>query len=155
MAAGEPEIVTVEQVTTAVVRDVVPAAELAGFFDRAFSTLPAACARQGVNLMGAALALYLAPPGEAFDLEVGFPTDRPVLAEGEVVPGSLPAGRVARSVHHGSYEELSSSWEALGRWIGEQGLTPGDRFWEVYLTQPSPEMDPADLRTELNWLLAE
>jgi hypothetical protein len=24
-------------------------------------------------------------------------------------------------------------------------------MWEVYLTEPSPEMDPADLRTELNW----
>lgn len=26
-------------------------------------------------------------------------------------------------------------------------------LWEVYLTEPSPDMDPADLRTELNWLL--
>jgi effector-binding domain-containing protein len=23
-------------------------------------------------------------------------------------------------------------------------------FWEVYLTQPSPDVDPAELRTELN-----
>ena len=28
------------------------------------------------------------------------------------------------------------------------------RFPQFYLTQPTPDMDPAELRTELNWLLA-
>jgi effector-binding domain-containing protein len=26
-------------------------------------------------------------------------------------------------------------------------------MWEVYLTEPSPDMDPAELRTELFWPL--
>ena len=31
----------------------------------------------------------------------------------------------------------------------------GMPFWEVYLTEPSPDMDPANLRTELNQPIAD
>jgi effector-binding domain-containing protein len=41
----------------------------------------------------------------------------------------------------------------LGTWIGEQDLIPSRVFWEVYLTEPTPDTDPADLRTELDWLV--
>jgi effector-binding domain-containing protein len=88
------------------------------------------------------------------DLEVGFPTDRPVTAVGGVTASSLPAGRVVRSVHHGSFDGLPQAWERLATWIADQGLTPSGPVWEVYLTEPRPDMDPADLRTELNWPVA-
>ena len=58
-------------------------------------------------------------------------------------------------VHAGSFDTLSSAWERLGSWINDQGLTPTQVYWEVYLTEPTPDMDPADLRTELNWLLGQ
>ena len=56
-------------------------------------------------------------------------------------------------VHEGSFDELGSSWGRLGQWIAAAGLTPGEDMWEVYVTEPSPDMDPADLRTELNWTI--
>jgi hypothetical protein len=31
-----------------------------------------------------------------------------------------------------------------------QGLRPGSVMWELYVTEPTPDIDPADLRTELN-----
>ena len=65
---------------------------------------------------------------------------------------SRPAA-CARLVHLGSYDRLVASWERLGSWMGEHGLTPGPVLWEVYVTEPSPDMDPADLRSELNWSL--
>jgi len=46
---------------------------------------------------------------------------------------------------------LGSSWQQLERWIRAQGLEPANSFWEVYATEPTAEMDPADLRTELIW----
>lgn len=146
-----PELIEVAETTTAVIRAVVPMAELPGFFDRSFTELAATLAEQGVTPTGAAFARYFGPPGEQADLEVGFPTDRPVTPAGDVHPGSLAAGRVARLVHTGGYDTLGESWGRLGAWMAEQGLTPGDDLWEVYVTEPNPEMDPADLRTELNW----
>lgn len=147
----QPQLITATPTTTAVVRAVVPMTELAAFYDRAFGTLPQAVSAQGVTIAGPAFGLYRGIPGETADLEAGFPTDRPVQTDGEVTASGLPGGPVARTVHAGSFDELRQAWQQLGEWIAEQGLRPGDTFWEVYLTEPTPDMDPRDLRTELNW----
>jgi effector-binding domain-containing protein len=149
-----PEVVELAPTPTAVIAGVVAMAELPAFFDQAFSTLPGVLADQGVAITGAAFARYHGMPSETVDLEVGFPTAGPIAASGDVRPGTLPGGSVARLVHHGSFDGLGGSWARLGGWIATEGHTPGSDIWEVYVTEPSPDMDPADLRTELNWPLA-
>ena len=150
-----PELVTVDETVTAVVRAVVPAGELMSFFDRSFGALDKTIAAQQVAVKGPAFARYYREPAETVDLEVGFATDRSIQPDGDVAASTLPAARVARLVHAGSFEELGSSWAQLRSWMDAQGLTPGTTLWEVYLTEPSPEMDPADLRTELNWSVSD
>lgn len=88
-------------------------------------------------------------------MEVGFVTDRAVQPEAGVVVGSLPGGRVARLTHFGSFDGLGASWERLHSWMLARGLTAGEDRWETYTTQPSPDMDPRDLRTGLNWPVAD
>lgn len=150
---AQPELVTVEPAVTAVIPGVVAMEELTGFFDRSFSQVPAVLGAQEVSIVGPAIALYNGVPSETVDLEVGFLTDREVEQDGDVVASALPGGRVARLMHRGSFDTLGASWERLQGWIIGQGLTPSDALWEVYVTEPAPEMDPADLRTELNWLV--
>lgn len=152
-AAAEPEILEVESQPTAVMAGVVPVEELAPFYDRTFSTIPGVLESQGVSVTGPAFGRYNAPPGQVFDLEAGFPVSGEVQTEGDVRSSTLPGGRIARLVHVGSFDGLGESWGRLAAWIGERGFTPSGVFWEVYVTEPSPDMDPADLRTELNWLL--
>jgi effector-binding domain-containing protein len=147
------ELVTVEAVTTAVVKGTVAAKDLASFFDDSFGVLGAALTHQSVAISGPAFARFEGQVDETAVLEVGFPTDRAIEPEGSAEAGTLPAGRVARVIHAGSFDALSDAWQRLGSWISDQGLTPSEVFWEVYLTEPSPDMGPADLRTELNWLL--
>jgi len=149
----EVELVAVEAVTTAVVKGTVAAKDLTDFFDSSFGVLGAVLDHQPVAAAGPAFARYQGPVGETAVLEVGFPTDRAIEPEGSAEAGTLPAGRVARMVHAGSFDGLSGAWQRLESWIGEQGLTSSGVLWEVYVTEPSPDMDPADLRTELNWLL--
>lgn len=152
-----PEVAIIEPQTTAVIRGVVTVnrPELSSFFDRAFRRLPATIAAQGVRMTGPAFSLHRRPPAETMDLEVGFPTDQPITPAGEVVPSSLPGGRVARVVHYGSYDGLSDSWEQLRRWIEDNGFRTRPLMWEFYLTEPSPTVNPDDLRTELFWPLSE
>jgi len=147
----EPAVVTLEPATTAVIRHVVPMDRLPEVFDRSFGALAAAVSAQGAGVAGPAFALYHGLPIDTVDLEVGFPTQRAVRADGDVVVSALPGGRVARAVHAGSFDGLGAAWGRLRSWIDDQGLRAGETFWEVYLTQPTPDMDPADLRTELNW----
>ncbi|QOV41434.1 GyrI-like domain-containing protein [Streptomyces ferrugineus] len=141
--------------TTAVVRGVVPMAELRDFFDASFGALARAIEAQRIAVLSPAFGLYHGPPGETLDLEVGFVTDRAVRPEQGVVAGSLPGGRVARLTHFGSFDGLGPSWDRLGSWMRARGLAAAEDRWETYVTQPTPDMDPRDLRTELNWPVTE
>jgi effector-binding domain-containing protein len=149
----EPELVTTEAVTTAAIRRTVPMSELVGFYDFAYRTLVDTLARQGIAPAGPAIGLYHGAPTETADVEAAFPTARPIEADGDVVASIVPAGRVARVVHRGAYDALGESWERLHSWAVAQGLQPGSVMWEVYVTEPSPDMDPAELRTELDLLV--
>jgi effector-binding domain-containing protein len=152
--ADEPALVTVEPATTAVVRGTISTDELRDFFDQSFQVLDVALTNQRVSATGAPFSRYQGDyDEEPIDLEVGFPTDRPIDADGSAEAGELPGGRVARVVHSGSFDGLSDAWQRLADWIGAADLTPGQDRWEVYLTKPSPEMDPRELRTELNWTI--
>ena len=153
MSDQEPTVVTAYEQTTAVMHGAMPVTEMVNFFDRSFRRIPEVVGEQGVEIVGPAFARFHQPPTDTVDLEVGFATATPITDVGEVVAGSLPGGRVARLVHHGPYEQLGSSWARLQSWLYDNGITPGDAMWELYVTEPSPDMDPNDLRTELNWLV--
>lgn len=148
---AEPRLLDTAEVLTAVVHGRVSPDRITEFYDSSFGLLPAAIAAGGAVIIGPALCRYGSISEDAMELEVGFPVDRKIGPDGAVVPGRLPAGRTARLVHHGAFDGLTSAWDRLRTWITAQGLTPGAARWEVYLTEPNPQMDPADLRTELNW----
>ncbi|MGW5386859.1 GyrI-like domain-containing protein [Nocardia sp. NPDC003963] len=147
----EPELLEIAETMTAVVRGTVTPEQTVSFFDTSFGLLPPAIAAQAAVITGPALSLWGAEPAESTELEVGFPVDRRIEPDGPVVPGRLPAGRIARVIHRGGFDTLGVTWGRLHTWITDQGLVPAADRWEVYLTEPNPRMDPADLRTELNW----
>jgi effector-binding domain-containing protein len=155
MTMTEPELVKAETVTTAVVRGVVPVPGLPEFFDASFRELVTTTAEQGVALLGPAFALYRGPFEETVDLEVGFPVDRTVQADGNVVASELPGGLLARATHSGAFDGLGDAWARLAAWLRGQGRSPSAQRWESYVTQPSPDMDPRDLRTDLFWPIDE
>lgn len=146
-----PELVDIDPAVAAVVRDVVPMVAVREFFDTSFAALAATISAQRRTILGPAFGVYRGTPGDSVDIEVGFATDRAVRPDGDVVAGSLPGGRVARLLHVGGFDGLGISWGRLHSWIEGNGLSVGELRWEVYLTEPSPDMDPGDLRTELNW----
>ncbi|WP_461071323.1 GyrI-like domain-containing protein [Streptomyces pseudoechinosporeus] len=150
-SASEPELVHLDPATTAVVRGVVPMVDLRDFFDASFGVLARTIEAQRITVLSPAFGLYHGSPEETLDLEVGFVTDRAVRPEAGVVVGSLPGGRVARLTHFGSFDGLGASWDRLLSWMRERGLSAGEDRWETYVTKPSPDIDPRDLRTELSW----
>lgn len=150
--ASTPEIVRREPVPTAVVRGSVRMDEIASFFDRAYPLVASVLEQQGVQPLEA-FGYYLSPPADTIELEAGFTTGSPVTVDGDVVASSLPGGDAARLTHVGPYDGLAQTWAELGRWMDEHGHRPAQAFWEVYVTQPSPDADPASMRTDIYWLL--
>jgi effector-binding domain-containing protein len=149
MSDSEPQLDELDEQATAVIRGRVPMEQLADFFDRSFGQLAATISAQGIEIAGPAFALYQAPPSDVADIEVGFPVAGTVTDDGDVVASSLPGGPAATLVHAGSYDTLGASWQRLFEWATDAFFEPAGPVWEVYVTEPSPDMDPADLRTML------
>ena len=68
---------------------------------------------------------------------------------GEIGSSELPGGRVAITVHVGSYDGLSTTYQRLRDWIHAQGLEDGPGPWESYTDDPAEVDDPSQLRTEI------
>ncbi len=89
-------------------------------------------------------------PGADVDYEAGVPLLEPAtMGHGRAQPAELPGGAVAVAWHVGPYDTLGETYDALVRWIGEQGRAAAGPMWEVYWTDPGSEPDPARWRTEV------
>jgi len=64
----------------------------------------------------------------------------------------LPAGRAARIVHRGPYDQMAASNQALRKWIDDGGHVVKGPSWEVYGDWND---DPSQLETEIYYLLED
>ncbi|HEY5116926.1 MAG TPA: GyrI-like domain-containing protein [Nakamurella sp.] len=101
----------------------------------------------GSGRKGRSVMLYL---DDLPHVEIGVELDQPATFDGPIVRSSLPAGRVATTVHHGSYDFLGASHDRLVGWVREQGLELAGPRWEVY---GHWHEDPRQLVTALTYLL--
>lgn len=147
-----PEIITTNTQFTAVIARTVKMTELRDFYDHAFTTVARTLANQGVTAVQA-FGRYNSMPADSVDVEVGFTTPAPINPEGDVVVGELPGGEQVHAIHVGSYDDLGDAWRELYDWAKEQGHQVGKVMWEVYLTEPGPDTDPATMRTGMYWPL--
>lgn len=154
MTLTQPSVAHLDEANAAVIRDTIHLGQLRDFYDAAFREVLNVLAQQGVDPTGPALGVTWGTPGETVDVACGFPTASPIAAAGRVTPLVLPGGPAAVAVHVGGYDSLGDSYRRLAAWIADQGLAPGALAWEAYETRPSPDADPAALRTGLTWPLA-
>ncbi len=153
-------VVQVPEVPTAVVSVVdYPLDEMSTLFDRGFSALFPALAAAGITPVGPAFSLHHRIPTATGDFEIGVPVDRvlpePIDVDGvRIEPSVLPGGDVATVSHVGAYDALGEAWGGLMASVIADGREPAFPFWEVYVTEPSPDADPATLRTDLYTRLA-
>lgn len=140
----------------AVVRRVVPMAEIVTFYDNAYSEVAAALATAGHPPAGPALGwMHHDDNQEAIDIAAGFPAAG--VEPGPLAPGievvEIPGGRALAAEHQGSYDGLSEAWDALDKYRAAANLEARGDTIEEYLTEPAPDGDPALNRTRLVMML--
>src|SRR3989304_694166 len=86
----------------------------------------------GATLAGPPFTMYHKMESDEVEIEAGMQLTESREGEGEIRSGTLPAGKVASTVHMGSYENLPDAYRALENWIREQNLKPASPPWEVY-----------------------
>jgi len=131
----ETQFVDLQAQHTAVVCGHVTTDQLPEFLGSAFGEVITVLDKQGLIPAGAPFGRYR-PTDGGFDVEVGFPCSGAVEATGRVEPAELPGGRVARTMHVGSYDEVGEAYEAAIAWITDEGYVVTAAPWECYLDGP-------------------
>jgi len=132
-----------------------PLARMPELMDGVFSRLFPALADAGTAPAGPALAMHTRIPTGTVDMGVGVPVTTPLRVPVEIgagytaVASAIPAGRVAATSHLGPYDGLGAAWGRLMQDVAAAGHAPTSRFFEVYVTEPIPDADPASMRTDL------
>jgi effector-binding domain-containing protein len=130
---------------TACAHETLPQGDLSAIFPRLIGEVFGYLERNGLHPSGPPYARSTWLPGT--DLEVGFPVAQPIDGDGRVVPGELPGGQRAVTLHIGPYSELRGAYEAVMVWVAGQGLEIAGGSWETYLSDPAVVTDPAQYQT--------
>ncbi|HAP00979.1 MAG TPA: hypothetical protein DCQ93_03540, partial [Bacteroidetes bacterium] len=86
--------------------------------------------KQKLNMANAPMGIMLKIDGDKFVWEAGMETDKPGKSSGRVIAGNTYAGEAAFVKYFGAYEKTQSAYEAVYKWIGEQGKSPNGNAWE-------------------------
>lgn len=143
------EIRFVPRQDTAVIHLRCDLAEISTVMGEAFGTVFEAVARAGGAPAGEVFARYFEWAGETIDFECGITVQSPFGGDDVVKASEIGGCEAAVAMHMGPYEELSKTYQALRTWIERQGRRPSSMMWEVYLTDPEQEPDPALWQTEV------
>lgn len=66
------------------------------------------------------------------NVEIGVEVREPFPDIGRVISSSLPAGRAAMTMHHGSYADLGAAHHAVVDWCDRQDVRRSGPRWEIY-----------------------
>ncbi len=160
---AEIEIVHAQQKQTVAIRSAVPMGDLdiGALFDEYATRLVTYVESHDIEPAGPPYARYREFGPERADIEVGFPVDADLgdvatlEADGVIGSSELPAGKVARLLHSGSYDGLVSAYQRIEGYLAETGKSPSGPPWETYLVMPDAVGgDHGMLQTEVCWPVA-
>ena len=135
----------------AVVRRRASLQELAKVVPDACGTVWNVIREQKIEGAGRNIALYW---DDKINLEVGVELDDPFAGDGEVFRSATPAGKVATTVHFGSYDRLHEAHRAIREWCAKHGHTLAGPNWEIYgHWKDEWNTDPTKIRTDVFYLL--
>ncbi|MEM9491743.1 MAG: GyrI-like domain-containing protein [Myxococcota bacterium] len=102
-----------------------------------------------VEVAGPPFVRYHARSDTMIDFEAGIPVLVPGDGTDDIRPVALPAGPAIATVHVGRYEELPGAHQALAAWADSAGRKRAGPPWEVFMTNPLVERDPARWQTKV------
>lgn len=123
------DIVRVESVPTAVIRDRVPQLDLARFVPTACGEVWTFVRSAGLAKPGRHVAVYLDAKG---GIEVGVEVGEPFIGNERIVCSRTPSGLAATAAHFGHYGALGEVHRAIEKWCSAHGHRPSGASWELY-----------------------
>ncbi len=104
---------------------------------------------------GALIGIYFNSPEEVkpeeLEWEIGFPISDQVNISEPLKKKVWKITSVVAAIHKGAYEETGTTIAKMLEWMKEKGFIQAGPVLEKYLTMPTPETKPEDLRSEI-WI---
>ena len=85
---------------------------------------------------------------DEFDLIICMPVASGAVAGEGVAIEEIPGGHVVFTTHKGPYTEVPKAYEALFKWVEENGRKPAGAAREVYLNDPK-DVPESELLVEI------
>lgn len=132
-----------------------------GTWDKAFDTIAAAFRKlkaytdkEGLKADGLPETVFTSTDDTGFTYQAAVPLAEPPKnpPHGDIASGLSPDGRALKFVHHGSYEDLDNTYEAITNYLDDKRLEAKDLFIEEYVTDPATA-DPKKLVVNVYVLL--
>jgi effector-binding domain-containing protein len=137
---------------TLCMRTVTPVENLPEFFGKAFGGVMAHLTKIGEYPSGLPFGAYLNLDMTALEVEAGFPVARDLEGSGEILAGTIPAGKFVSTIHKGAYDSVKFAYDALIAWAKENGYEPSGVAYEYYLNDPG-ESSAIVPETEVRFLI--
>jgi effector-binding domain-containing protein len=104
----------------------------------AFKKLKAYVDKEGLKPDGPPMTIFTSTDDTGFQYQAALPIAEPPKnpPRGDIAVGQSPEGRAIKFVHHGSYDELDNTYEAITNYLDEKRLEAKDMFIEQYETDP-------------------
>jgi effector-binding domain-containing protein len=128
----------------------VSMATIAQAMGEAFGAISAHVEAGGAQYAGPPFAIYPDEMADEFDAVICMPVAPGATGGAGVALEEIPGGRAATTVHAGPYPEVCKAYDALQKWMTDNGCHPGGPPREIYLNEPGTVPD-AELLTEVDW----
>ncbi|MBW0003427.1 MAG: GyrI-like domain-containing protein [Hyphomicrobiales bacterium] len=101
--------------------------------------------KAGIKIIGRPLTRFVKTGDDKFSYEIGYPIEEPTGQPSlppDIKLGTTPSGAAIRFVHHGSYDDIDGTYEAITVDLDAKGIEVNDAFLEEYVNDVSDPSDP-------------
>jgi effector-binding domain-containing protein len=109
-----------------------------------------ALGKAGVKIAGRPLTRFVKTGDDKFSYQIGYPVELPSAQPSlspEVKLGTTPSGPAVRFTHHGAYDDIDGTYEAITIDLDAKGIEVNEAFVEEYLNDTA---NPSDGDLQIN-----
>ena len=110
--------------------------DLPRLLEEGFGAIAQYLGKLGEQPSGSPFAAYYNMDMENLDVEFGFPVSRPLPGQTDIKSGEITGGRVAACLYTGPYSEMEPAYDALAKWVEDNGYETTGVTYELYLNDP-------------------
>ncbi|MHB8070540.1 MAG: GyrI-like domain-containing protein [Candidatus Cryosericum sp.] len=146
------EVVETQAQPAVSIRTVTSVDRLPQEIGKAYGSIITYLTAKGEQPQGPAFVAYYNMDMQKLDVEMGFPVAKEVAGNGEILATYIPAGRRATCMYKGPYKDMAPTYEALTKWMSDNGHVPTGVAYEFYYNSPD-QVPESELLTKIEFLL--